>query len=397
MALGPDICWYGGSWAYAPGRLDTRAKSVRLWKEFVLRALRGMRLIGVLAVGALVLGAAACGKAPAKNNAGGGGKSIKTCMVTDTGGINDKSFNAAAWKGLQDAKAQNSKISAVYTESHTEADYVPGLTSYAQQKCDLTIAVGGLMGDALTTVAKQYPNQKFAIIDANVALPNVFSMQFDTAQAGYLAGYLSAGMTKSGTVGTYGGAKIPPVTIFMDGFVDGVAHYNQVHNKSIKVLGWNKTTQNGSFVPGANPFTDQNGGKQISDTMVAQGADIIMPVAGGSGLGTAAAAQQSNGKYSVIWVDQDGCVSAAQYCSVFLSTVEKNIADAVKNAALKAADGSLQGGTGSIGTLSNNGVELAPFHDFDSKVSAALKSEIDKLRQDIISGTIQVTSPAAPK
>jgi basic membrane protein A len=99
----------------------------------------------------------------------------------------------------------------------------------------------------------------------------------------------------------------------------------------------------------------------------------------------------------VIWVDQDGCVSAQQYCSVFLSTVVKNISDAVRDAVLKAADGSLQGGGGSTGTLANNGVQLAPFHDLDSKVPADLKSELDQLKQDIISGKVTVTSPAQPK
>lgn len=362
-----------------------------------------MRLVGVLAVGGLVLAAAACGKPPAKDNTGAAasasvsGKATHACMVTDTGGINDRSFNAAAWAGMQAAKAQNGNISIEYTQSSAEADYTPNLTAYAQKNCDLILAIGGLMADATTAAAKAYPAKKFAIVDSSIAQPNVYSMQFDTAQAGYLAGYLAAGMSKSGKVGTYGGLKIPPVTIFMDGFVDGVAHYNEVKSKNVQVLGWNKDKQNGSFVPGQNPFTDQNAGKQISDAFVAQGADVIMPVAGGSGLGTASAALAAGGKYSVIWVDQDGCTSAAQYCSVFLSTVVKNISDAVRDAVLGTSAGTLQFGGGSIGTLKDNGVQLAPYHEFDSKVPADLKSEIDQLKQDIIAGKITVTSPAEPK
>jgi basic membrane protein A len=355
-----------------------------------------MRLVSVLAVGGLALAAAGCGKPPANNNGAGGGKSGKpthACMVTDTGGINDRSFNAAAWKGMQAAAQQNSNITVEYSQSGSEADYAPNLRSYAEKKCDLIVAVGGLMGNATTAAAKTYSSQKFAIVDDSLPLANVYSMQFDTAQAGYLAGYLAAGTSKSGTVATYGGLKIPPVTIFMDGFVDGVAHYNQVKGKSVKVLGWDKKAQNGSF---ANSFTDQNVGKQLSDAFVAQGADVIMPVAGGTGTGTAAAAQQSGGRYSVVWVDQDGCVSAPQYCSVFLSTVVKNISDAVRDTLLKTAEGTLQGGTGSIGTLANNGVALAPYHDLDSKVPADLKTEVEKLKQDIISGTVKVTSPAQP-
>jgi basic membrane protein A len=294
---------------------------------------------------------------------------------------------------MQEAAKQNSNIKVDYVQSSAEADYQPNLTQFVNQKCDLILAVGGLMGNATKAAAQANPNQKFAIVDDNLPLANVFSMQFDTAQAGYLAGYLAAGTSKSGTVATYGGLKIAPVTIFMDGFVDGVAHYNQAKGKSVKVLGWDKAAQNGSF---ANSFTDQNAGKQLSDAFVAQGADVIMPVAGGTGTGTAAAAQQSGGKYSVVWVDQDGCVSAQQYCSVFLSSVVKNIPDAVRDAVLKTAGGTLQGGTGSIGTLANNGVELAPYHDFDGKVPAELKTEVDKLRQDIISGTVKVSSPAQP-
>jgi basic membrane protein A len=340
--------------------------------EIVLRPVRGMRLVGVLAVGGLVLAAAACGKPPAKNEAGSGsaaaGKKLTACMVTDTGGIDDRSFNASAWKGMQDAKATNSNIDIKYVSSKAEADYEPNLTQYAQAKCGL-------------------------VVDSKIDLPNVYSMQFDTAQAGFLAGYLAAGMSKSGKVATYGGLKIPPVTIFMDGYSDGVDYYNQQNKKAVKVLGWNVKTQSGSF---ADSFTDQNKGKAISDTFVAQGADVVMPVAGGTGLGTASAAQASNGKFSVIWVDQDGCNSAQQYCSVFLSTVVKNIADTVKDTVLKTADGTLSG-SGSVGTLENNGVQLAPYHDFDSKVPADLKSQIDQLKQDIISGKVKVTSPAQPQ
>jgi basic membrane protein A len=361
-----------------------------------------MGLVGALAIGGLVLSVGACGSAPAKNNSGSSGatasasaagKKIKACMVTDTGGIDDKSFNAAAWAGLQAAHTQNANVAPQYVASTTEADYAPNLTNFAQQKCDLIVAVGGLMGAATDKVAKANPDEQFAIVDYKSALPNVYSMQFDTAQAGYLAGYLAAGMSKSGTVGTYGGLKIPPVTIFMDGFTEGVTHYNQVHSKTVAVRGWDEKAQNGLF---ANSFTDQAKGKALALTLHNQGADVIMPVAGGTGLGTAAAAQASKGGFNVIWVDQDGCVSAAQYCNVFLSTVQKNISAEVQKAALAASAGTLSGG-GSIGTLANNGVELAPFHDFSSKVPATLQTELTQLKADIVAGKITISSPASPK
>lgn len=359
-----------------------------------MRAMRGMRVASVFVAGGLVLGATACGEAPEdENGAGDGGKKYSACMVTDTGGIDDKSFNTSAWKGLQAAKAENDNIDIKYVASKAEADYEPNLTQYVNQDCDFILAVGGLMANATSKIAKANPDQQFGIVDAKLPETNVYPMQFDTAQAGFLAGYLAAGMTKTGKVGTYGGMKIPPVTIFMDGYADGAAYYNQAKGKNVQVLGWNKESQNGSFT---NDFVKQDEGKKVGDALVAQGADIVMPVAGGAGLGTAAAPQASNGKYSVIWVDVDGCESTPN-CSVMLTTVVKNIPDAVKEAVVKAANGDkLAAEPGFVGTLENNGVSIAPYHEFEDDVPAELKAEVDKLKADIIAGTVKVTSPAQP-
>jgi basic membrane protein A len=354
-----------------------------------------MRIASAIVAGGLVLGAAACGEAPKDdNNAGGnGGKKFSACMVTDVGGIDDKSFNTSAWKGLQEAKKENDNIDIKNVQSKAEADYEVNLTGFVNQKCDFILAVGGLMQDATKKIAAANPNQQFGIVDANPGVDNVYPMQFDTAQAAFQAGYLAAGLSKSGKVGTYGGLPIPPVTIFMDGFADGVAYYNKAKNKTVQVIGWDKATQKGSFT---NDFVKQDEGKKVSDALVAQGADIIMPVAGGAGLGTTAAAQASNGKYSVVWVDVDGCESTPN-CPALVTTVVKNIPDAVKDAVLKAANGEkLQAKPGFVGTLANNGVSIAPYHDFDSKVPADLKAEVDKIKADIAAGTITVTSKAQP-
>ncbi|WP_089009423.1 BMP family lipoprotein [Micromonospora viridifaciens] len=354
-----------------------------------------MRVVAsAFVAGGLVLGAAACGEAPKDDNAGGtGGKKYTACMVTDTGGIDDKSFNAGAWAGLQAAEKANDNIKAKYVASKQEADYEVNLNGFVSQKCDFILAVGGLMEKATKKAAEANPNQQFGIVDANPGVDNIYPMQFDTTQAAFQAGYLAAGMSKTGKVGTYGGMTIPPVTIFMDGFADGVAYYNQAKGKNVQVLGWDKATQKGSFT---NSFEKQDEGKKVSDTLVAQGADIIMPVAGGAGLGTTAAAQASGGKYSVIWVDTDGCESTPN-CPALLTTVVKNIPDTVKDAVLKAAKGEkLEAKPGYVGTLADNGVSLAPFHEFDSKVPADLKAELDKIKSDIAAGTIKITSPAKP-
>src|SRR3954447_24831617 len=205
-------------------------------KETVLRPARGMKIAAALAACGLRMAAAACGQAPTTPAPSGtaASKTYTACMVTDTGGLDDKSFNASAWKGLQAAAANppaGVKIVAKNTASTTPADYEPNLTSFVNQKCDFILAVGGLMGDATQKIAAANPNSQFAIVDSKQAAQNVYPMQFDTAQAGFLAGYVAAGYSKTGKVGTYGGLKIPPVTIFMDGYADGVAYYNTAKGK----------------------------------------------------------------------------------------------------------------------------------------------------------------------
>jgi basic membrane protein A and related proteins len=297
---------------------------------------------------------------------------------------------------MQAAKEAQSNVDPKYVASTAEADYEPNLRQFVTQKCNFILAVGGLMGDATKKVAAENASQQFGIVDSSIqGATNVFPMQFATDEAAFLAGYLAAGYSKSGKVATYGGLKIPPVTVFMDGFADGVKYYNEQKKKNVQVLGWDKAKQNGTF---AENFGDQNKGKSITNTFVAQGADVIMPVAGGTGLGTADVAKASNGKVSVIWVDQDGCKSAEQYCDVFLTTVVKNINDAVKQAVSDGAAGKpLAAAPGYLGKLENDGVSLAPYNKFDSKVDAGLKSEVDQLKQDIIAGKVKVESPNAPK
>ena len=340
--------------------------------------------------------AAACGSKPVSSSSGSSStasssSSFSACMVTDTGGIDDHSFNSAAWAGMQKAQADG-KAKVSYVQSTTENDYVPNINSLVSQNCNLVVTVGGLMGDATKSAAGTHTSQKFAIVDSNSIKPNVKGLQFNTAQGAFLGGYLAAGMSKSGKVATFGGLNIGPVTVYMDGFWEGVQYYNKQHSTNVQVLGWNETTQQGSF---ANSFTDQNAGKQLTSGFVSQGADIIFPVAGGTGLGALAAAQQSNGALTGIWVDTDGCVSAANYCSVILTSVLKGISDAVTKTVEDSSAGNFSE-TSYIGTLANGGTGLASFHDFSSKVPASLQSELATVKQNIINGTITITSKAQP-
>ncbi len=143
-------------------------------------------------------------------------------------------------------------------------------------------------------------------------------------------------MTKTGTVGTFGGIKLPTVAVFMDGFSDGIDKYNEDNGTDVKLLGWDKAKQDGLF---AGKFDSPTDGKNLAKNLIQQGADIILPVAGSTGLGAAAEAQASGGKASVIWVDQDGYESASQYKEVFLTTVEKKIANAVEKSTTDTVNG----------------------------------------------------------
>jgi basic membrane protein A len=322
--------------------------------------------------------------------------SVVGCMVTDTGGINDKSFNQSAWQGMQQAAAANPNVTVKYLQSTTQSDYVPNINTFLGEKCKIIVTVGFLMAAATESAAKANPSQDFAIVDCSYASgcltgtkeSNIDQLTFNTVQDGFLGGYLAAGMSKTGKVATFGGQDFGTVTIYMDGYWDGVQYYNKQHKTNVQVLGWNEQTQKGEFT---GDFTNQTKGQTVTQTFISEGADVIFPVAGNVGLGAAKAVQQANasgGKVSMLWVDTDGCVSAAQYCKYFISSVTKGIQSAVKTAVLGAASGSFKGGT-YIGTLANGGAVLSPFHDFSGQVPAALQSELKTIQTGIESGSIQ--------
>jgi len=334
---------------------------------------------------------------PAAGSGSGAAAAGKTlgCMVTDTGGIDDRSFNASAWAGMQAAAKASSNVTVKYLQSTTQADYVPNINTFISQKCNVIVTVGFLMGDATQAAAKAHPSQKFAIVDFSYPKPltNVSTLVFNTAQDGFQGGYLAAGMSKTGKVATFGGQKLPTVTIYMDGFYDGVQYYNQKHGKNVQVLGWNETTQNGSFT---GDFTNQTKGQTLTQTFISEGADIIFPVAGNVGLGAAKAVQQADAaagsqKVNMMWVDVDGCVSAPQYCKYFITSVQKGIVAAVSTAVTSTANGSFKGGN-YIGTLANGGVALAPYHDFESKIPTALQNEVAGLKAGIVDGSIKIAT-----
>ena len=362
-------------------------------------------LRAVVACCAIALLAAACGSpssstsTPSSTSGASASGKLLGCMVTDTGGIDDKSFNQSSWEGMQAAVAADpSKITATYLPSTTSADYASNISTFIGRKCGIIVTVGFLMADATEAAAKANPHQKFAIVDCSYASEclsgaketNIDQLVFNTVQDGFLGGYLAAGMSKTHIVATYGGEDFGTVTIYEDGFWDGVQYYNAQHHTSVKVLGWNEQTQKGDFI---GNFTNVGAGQTLTNTYIGEGADVIFPVAGSVGLGTAKAVQtaDTSGKnVSMEWVDTDCCISAAQYCKYMLTSVTKGITEAVKTSVLSAVHGTFSGGT-YIGTLANGGAVLSPYHDFATVVPASLQAEINTLKQEIISGKL---SPA---
>jgi basic membrane protein A and related proteins len=316
------------------------------------------------------------------------------CMVTDTGGLDDKSFNQSSWAGFQAANSANSSIAIKNLPSGSTADYAKNISTFLGEKCGIIVTVGFLMAAATETAAKANPTQKFAIVDCSYAsgclakpvLSNIDQLTYNTVQDSFLGGYLAAALSKTGIVATYGGEQFGTVTIYEDGFADGINYYNQQKHKSVKLLGWDEKTQKGTF---AGSFTNLGAGSQIANTFISEGADIIFPVAGGVGLGTAKAVQtaDASGKHVyMMWVDTDGCVSAATYCKYFVTSVEKGITTSVTGAIMSAFNGSFKGGA-YVGTLANGGAVLAPFHQFN--VPSALQAELNTLKSQIESGKIK--------
>ena len=308
------------------------------------------------------------------------------CQVTDVGGVDDKSFNQTAWKGVQDAVAKHG-IDSKLLESKAETDYEPHLNSMVSAGCDLIVAVGFLMGEATKNVAEANPGVNFTIIDFaySPTIENVKGQVSATDQAAFLAGYLSAGVTRTGIVGTFGGLNIPPVTVFMDGFVWGVKHYNKVKGTNVQVLGWDPDAKDGLFT---NNFDSLDDGRAFAQNLYDEGADIVLPVAGPVGLGSASlAAEVGSDKLKIIGVDADHTITDPSRKEVYLTSILKHMDVTTLSVIEEVKSGNFSGGL-MVGTLENNGVGIAPFHSLASVVPSDLSAEIDEIRKGIISGSI---------
>ncbi len=321
---------------------------------------------------------------------------FKACMVSDAGGFDDQSFNETAYAGLMRAQDELG-VETGEIESNSEADFAQNIQAMIAADCNIVVTVGFLLANATEAAAQQNPDVDFAIVDNGSfeGVDNAKGLIFNTAESSFMGGYLAAAMSETGQVGTFGGAKIPTVTIFMDGFAQGVEYYNEQKGEDIQVIGWDVETQDGQFVPGNDPFGNIAGGRETANTLIAQGADILFPVAGPAGLGGLQAAQASGGNVNAIWVDTDGCISAAEFCSNIISSVYKGMDVAVFDAIQASMEGNFTSEE-YVGTLENEGTGLAPFNEFEDEVPEETKSELETIKQDIISGDIEITSEAQP-
>jgi len=320
--------------------------------------------------------------------------------VTDTGGIDDKSFNTNQWQGIQRAVEQFG-IQAQFIQSDEATQYESNLTEFASQGYDLVFASGFFLGGDLAKVAAQYPDLNFTIVDyaypdpfgvpegvvgQNECIPNVMGQVFKTDQAAFLAGYLAAGMTKTGKIGYFGGAKIPTVTIFGVGFQAGIEHYNAVHGTNVELIGWDNETGEGLFT---GDFVDLTKGKEATESLFDEGADIFIPVGGLIGSPGFDVARERGGWG--IWVDVDGYYLLPEARDVLLTSVMKKMDSSCYDVIEATMEGRFDGCGVYIGDLKNDGVGIAPYHDLEDAVPDDLKAEVADLEAKIISGEISDT------
>ena len=342
-------------------------------------------LFALMLVASMVLSACGGAAVPASQ------AKLKVRLVTDVGGVNDKSFNQSAWTGAQKA-ASEFGYDVKYIESKQPTDYEKNIDQFATEKYSVILTVGFLMGDATAVKAKQYPNIKFAIIDnqyfpskgvaycddtkkdcyVDGGLTNVTSLMFQEDQVGYLAGVLAAGMSKSGVVCSVSGMEIPPVVRFVVGYQNGAKFAKPDVKTPLNV-----------YIPS---FTDPAKGKETGQSMIGQGCDVVFGVGGNTGNGGLLAAKEKG--LMAIGVDVDQYNTYPEVKDALLSSAAKNVDAAVYNYLKTVKAGTVQAGI-MTANLSNGGVGLAPYHDWDSKIPQAVKDKVKAAADGLKSGQLQ--------
>ena len=307
---------------------------------------------------------------------------LTIAMVTDIGGVDDKSFNQSAWEGMQEWGAANGLKEGdggyAYLQSQTDADYNPNLNKLIRRDFDLIFGVGYLMGDAITEVAEENPDKYLAIIDAEAKVDNVASILFKEQEGAFLAGVVAASMSESGKIGFVGGAEIPVIERFEAGFIEGAKAINPDIEIQINYTG---------------VFDDASKGKIAANAMYSAGVVIIFHAAGATGNGVFAEAKERKEKDSDanIWVIG---VDADQYeegqvgdQNVTLTSMLKGVGLAVQDISDRAKAGDFPGGETIVYGLAENGVGLA---DSRGAIPQEVLDKVEEYKAKIASGEITV-------
>ncbi|MFW6409921.1 MAG: BMP family lipoprotein [Halanaerobiales bacterium] len=300
-------------------------------------------------------------------------KTIKAGMVTDVGGLGDQSFNDAAHRGLKKAEDElGAEINVI--ESNLPSDYVPNLSSMAEQGFDMVWAIGVLMTDAVIEAADQYPDTKFGIIDAVVEKPNVASITFKEEDGSYLMGIISGEMTEKNKVGFVGGMEIPLIKKFEAGFRAG---FKEVNPDGEVLVGY------------TGAFDDPGAGKELATTQFDQGADIIYHASGACGVGVINAAKELGEDYYAIGVDSPQAHLAPD--SVITSMV-KAVDFAVYDTIEKMANNNFEAKHYVLGLEED---AVIPSEHLEEMAPESVIEKVNEYKEKIISGEIKV--PESPE
>lgn len=312
---------------------------------------------------------------------------VKAAMVTDVGGLGDKSFNDLSYEGLKRAEEELG-VEIEVLESKEITDYESNIDQLANAGFSPIFAVGFLMTDTVVKMAPEYPDTLFGGVDEFFEEPmdNVVGLNFKEEEGSYLAGVVAGLATKEtfdpklnpqNVIGFIGGMDVPLIKKFEAGYIAGA----KAVNPDVQVISLY-----------AGNFTDQAKGKELGLSLIEQGADVIYAAAGAVGLGTIQACQERGALF--IGVDADQYETVPGSGDVMLTSMMKRVDVAVFETIKSVVEDTFAGGENQVFGLAEGGVELAPFHDFESKVPQSIKDAVDKARQDIINGA--VTVPTAP-
>jgi basic membrane protein A len=312
----------------------------------------------------------------------------KACMVSDTGGIDDNSFNENGWAGMQQAEAELG-VEVTFLESRSAEDYARNIDQHIADGCDMIITVGFLLGDATAAAAEANPDTRFAIVDFayDPAIPNVEGLVYSTAEGAMLAGYAAASWSQTGIMGTFGGINIGPgVTDFMDGFIAGMNYYNEQNGAEVRMLGGRDpiNPDSGAFT---GNFDSTDDAKNVTLGMLQEGADVILPVGGPIGQGTFAAIEEQGSTAVGLGVDVDWTLTVPEYADLMLTSIIKRIDNSVFQAIERAVAGE-EPEPVFVSTLENEGVGIAPFHDYEDEISDEVKADLEEMSAAIIAGDL---------